>query len=445
MKEVIEVSIAGISFTFDSDAYKVMNEYLRKLEAGYAKHPDGREIVADIEARVAELILEHQESDKVIGRPLAEEIVRQMGYPDDMDSGEENPIEEFPRRFYRNPDGAKLAGICSGIGAYFKVDPVWIRLGIFAPLVLSLFGAPFGIWEFTGVWMSVFMMVVLVYFVLWIAVPMAKTPRQKLEMRGEKITADSIRQGFEDEASAMSGNEKSKKNASVWADIVYVIGKILQVFLKIILFFIAFVVGVTVIAVFVAIIAVIFGLNIAIGGITAATLGDMAGITPVGYIMLGLVVVIIPLFVLVYWLIKVIASSRTNRSFLTTIWIIWAIILVWFVALTFRNVDNIRYGVEDLIESMDDGRMEDYIERWEDDFFFEDDGEIRFESSVSRIRRVDGGPLTVEKRNGKTEMLVLPERSGTETYGREYGETPGDGDETTDNNNLNTEENGSYQ
>lgn len=417
MKEVVKVSISGIAFTFDEDGYRVMKDYLKKLETGYAKHPDGREIIADIEARVAELILEYQESDRVIDEELARRIVGRMGYPDDMDSGEENPVEEFPRRFYRNPEGAKLAGICSGIGAYFRVDPVWIRLGIFAPVLLSAISFwSHGLAQF---WGSLFGFIVLAYFILWIAVPMAKTPRQKLEMRGGKITADSIRQGFEDEAAAMNDSPRSRKNASVWADIMYVLGRILQIFIKVVVFFVAFVVGIVVLSLLIAVLAVLFGGTAALGGATLLAIPELAGISAAGYVALLLAVFLMPLFIFLYWLIKVIFSSRTNRSFLTVMWVIWAMILVWFIVMTVHNADRLRHGVKDTIEWFDDGHFEDRIDKWEDRMEEWEDaledawengkrGSIRIDPDVTRIRRTDGGPLELDRRNGKKEVMVLP-------------------------------------
>lgn len=67
------------------------------------RNPDGREIVADIEARIAELILNEQESDNVVSRALAESVVAQLGFPDDLDTEEEPPVEKIPKRLYRNP------------------------------------------------------------------------------------------------------------------------------------------------------------------------------------------------------------------------------------------------------------------------------------------------------------------------------------------------------
>ena len=117
------MSISGIAFSFDAEAYQVMKDYLDKLETGYAKKPDGREIVADIEARIAELILNEQESDNVVSRALAESVVAQLGFPDDLDTEEEPPVEKIPKRLYRNPDGAVLGGVCVRTGRLFPYRP----------------------------------------------------------------------------------------------------------------------------------------------------------------------------------------------------------------------------------------------------------------------------------------------------------------------------------
>ena len=164
MKEVVKVSISGIAFSFDAEAYQVMKDYLDKLETGYAKKPDGREIVADIEARIAELILNEQESDNVVSRALAESVVAQLGFPDDLDTEEEPPVEKIPKRLYRNPDGAVLGGVCSGLAAYFRTDPVWIRLAFFLPMLLVIF--PTG--DASAFFGSMFIMFVVLYIILWI-------------------------------------------------------------------------------------------------------------------------------------------------------------------------------------------------------------------------------------------------------------------------------------
>jgi phage shock protein C len=74
---------------------------------------------------------------------------------------------------FRDPDNRVLGGVCSGLGYYMEVDPVILRV-ILAVLFLA-FG--FGM---------------LVYLILWIAIPKAVTTAQKLEMRGESVNASTI-------------------------------------------------------------------------------------------------------------------------------------------------------------------------------------------------------------------------------------------------------------
>ena len=79
MKEVKKCSISGVAFTMDTDAYQELEAYLESLKKTYKETPDGAEIVADIEARIAELILSAQDSTRVVEKPLILNIIRQMG------------------------------------------------------------------------------------------------------------------------------------------------------------------------------------------------------------------------------------------------------------------------------------------------------------------------------------------------------------------------------
>lgn len=176
----------------------------RKPEKTYKETPDGAEIVADIEARIAELILSAQDSTRVVEKPLILNIIRQMGTAEDISEEEPGRSPEeprIPRRLYRDTENAKLGGVCAGIGKYFDVDPVWIRLAMFLPILLTVFQwIPFMRW--TGPMMgNLFGIFVICYIIMWFAVPAPRTARQKLEMNGEKITAQSIRETTEASAS----------------------------------------------------------------------------------------------------------------------------------------------------------------------------------------------------------------------------------------------------
>ncbi|UKI17745.1 MAG: hypothetical protein L6V80_06295 [Bacteroidales bacterium] len=54
MNEIKKCSIAGVSFTLEYDAYDALNAYIESLNDTYKDDPAGEEIIADIEARIAE-------------------------------------------------------------------------------------------------------------------------------------------------------------------------------------------------------------------------------------------------------------------------------------------------------------------------------------------------------------------------------------------------------
>lgn len=116
MKEVIKCSISGVAFTMDADAYQTLKEYLDTLKNNYEQTPDGAEIVADIEARIAELILSAQDNTRVVERPLVLNIIEQMGRAEDIAGdtvSETRAASEprIPRRLYRDTENAKLGGV----------------------------------------------------------------------------------------------------------------------------------------------------------------------------------------------------------------------------------------------------------------------------------------------------------------------------------------------
>lgn len=96
MNNIKKCSISGVAFTLDEEAYKTLEAYLDSLRASYGETADGKEIVADIEARIAELILTTQEGDRVVQKPLIDNIIAQMGSARDIseESSEEGSAGE---------------------------------------------------------------------------------------------------------------------------------------------------------------------------------------------------------------------------------------------------------------------------------------------------------------------------------------------------------------
>ncbi|HEX4374199.1 MAG TPA: PspC domain-containing protein, partial [Puia sp.] len=105
------------------------------------------------------------------------------------------------KRLYRSADDKIIAGVCGGLSSYFNID-IWIPRLIFAlPLIIVLISGTFHAmwwnWDFGFapriISSSLGSTLFISYIILWIAVPVATTSAEKLEMRGERVDLNSIR------------------------------------------------------------------------------------------------------------------------------------------------------------------------------------------------------------------------------------------------------------
>jgi len=191
MKKTVQVNLSGQVFTIDDDAYDLLSVYLQKISRLYERSAGKDEILSDIESRIAELLLERVSDDRsVVTIKDVQEVTEIMGNPEQFEedtmeeetagSGYSSREYQGQKRLFRDPDSPMIGGVCSGIGYYFGIDPLWIRLAF--AIALIFFG--------TGV---------LFYILLWIIIPEAKTTADKLAMRGEPVNIGSIGKSVEDE------------------------------------------------------------------------------------------------------------------------------------------------------------------------------------------------------------------------------------------------------
>ncbi len=313
MKEVIKCSIAGVAFTLDTDAYDTLRRYLDTLNDTYRTTPDGPEIVADIEARIAELILTAQDGSRVVDLPLVRNIIAQLGTPEDISGRGESPADgtpRIPRRFYRDTANARLGGVCSGVCRYFDIDPVWIRLAFFLPLLCSFFGwIPLVGW--TGPIMgNLFFIFTVCYCVAWFVVPAARSPRQKLEMNGERITAQSIRE------TAAASNDADRKAKPIVADAVSALGQVVLIAMKI-------VAGLLVFGLILTACGLIIGLfAVAVSGpelFAHSPLHDSG--TWISLLAIG--IALLPVLMLIYVLMCLIASRKPGGRIVLAFFLVW--------------------------------------------------------------------------------------------------------------------------
>lgn len=206
MKRTYTINISGTIFHIEEDAYEVLRKYLINLKKHFGEDGEGREILSDIEARIAEIFTEKMsDSQNVIIIGWVEEVIKTMGTPEDFveEAGGEGEISPGPakrkRRLYRDPDNRVFGGVCSGLGAYFQMDPVILRI-IFVVLFFITTGGA-----------------LIAYFVLWIAVPKAKTTAQRLEMRGQEATIKNIEKSIREEVKDVKESYKKFKKSDSYA------------------------------------------------------------------------------------------------------------------------------------------------------------------------------------------------------------------------------------
>jgi len=195
MKKTFTINISGTVFHIDDDAYERLNIYILQINKHFGNDADAREIVQDIESRISELFQERvKDGNEVITIDQVEEIIKIMGMPEAFaDANEEEEIKtKIPRsqgkKLYRDPDDRVLGGVCSGLGAFFNMDPIIIRL-IFVLLVFLGAGAS-----------------VPIYLILWIVVPKAASTAQRLEMKGEEVNINNISKTIKEEIQDVKEN-----------------------------------------------------------------------------------------------------------------------------------------------------------------------------------------------------------------------------------------------
>jgi len=188
MKKTLNINIKGIIFHLDEDAYTKLNNYLEEIKAHFKNKKGHDEIINDIENRIVELFQQKLNDKKqVIVMEDVDEVINIMGHPADFDEdSEEDPssnlMQKNKKRLFRNIDDRMLGGVCSGLGAYFNIDATLVRI-IFL-LALFLAGGS-----------------LVVYLVLWIVIPPARTVSEKLEMQGDPVTISNMEKAFKEEMS----------------------------------------------------------------------------------------------------------------------------------------------------------------------------------------------------------------------------------------------------
>ena len=230
MKEVERVSIGGYAFTLETDASAAAKAYLTELEAHYLGQEGGREIMEGIEERMAELLLDRCGNSGIVNLSAVQSVIDILGRPDKIEADDPAPqaapqAERPRKKLYRDLEHKQLGGVCSGLANYFEIDVAWLRIGFIVLAALCFFGVfHSGGWSLT---------VPVIYVVLWLAMPAARTAQERWAMKGDPATADDIRRNVQtgihemgDTAREVAGSDFFKTAGKV---LVVVVGMLLLV------------------------------------------------------------------------------------------------------------------------------------------------------------------------------------------------------------------------
>jgi phage shock protein PspC (stress-responsive transcriptional regulator) len=184
MKKTLQITIGGLIFNIEEDAYNKLGQYLEAIKKYFSSYESCDEITQDIEARIAEKFYDKNQSGGAIEMEDVDKIIKSMGtvsdfeaIKEDEDLSKEQSAETQTQektassedtdktahsgphtKFYRDGKHKALAGVLAGLAHRFEFDVVWARI-LFIVLGFGLIDLGIGFFIFIA------------YLVCWIAFP----------------------------------------------------------------------------------------------------------------------------------------------------------------------------------------------------------------------------------------------------------------------------------
>lgn len=351
MKKTFTANLNGTVFHIEEDAYDQLQRYLANIRAKFSGSSEAEEIMADIEARIAELFTERLHGREAVSMADVDHVKQVMGQPEDYVDGEADEGADQTegrayqhrsrhKRLFRNPDDRWIGGVLSGVAIYFGQNPLWFRIA-FIVILIGGWGSP-----------------VLLYLVMWALVPEAVTAAEKLEMHGEPVTVDNIKRMFEEgservkagaekvasEARDMGSRYKQQGYSAVrhTESLGYRLLNVLGKLLGIVLLFVSIIVGLTLIS---ALVGSTAGWNNS--SFTGGTgLMGLAGFifpdapSSILFTLSALALCLIPVLMLFLGSLWLLFRVRTPR------WLGWSLTVAFIVALALATWAGIRLGMD---------------------------------------------------------------------------------------------------
>jgi len=277
-------------------------------------------------------------------------------------SSASNQIGGLRKKLFRNPDNKILAGVCSGIGNYFGISP-WIPRALFLiPFITIAFNHDWGIFDlFSLIGFSFSPGSLIVYIILWLVIPEASSTAEKLEMKGEKVDMNSIKNSVMEE---MRGVQKkaeklAKEASSIASEKGPVLGNEIKTAARkggkslgdIIIFLVKAFAYLSIGIVVLTLVVVLF--SIAIGAIAVFPLKGFIvtdgwqNIFAWGTLLFFIAV---PVIGVITWIIRLFAKMKANRKILRVsfvcLWIIGWVCFIGLITSTLRDFKSINNPFE---------------------------------------------------------------------------------------------------
>lgn len=381
MEKAINITINGQVFYIEENGYEKLSEYLDSVKEHFSSMDE--EIVKDIESRIAEKFASKISSKKeVITTKDVESVIKSMGSVSDMDDFEdtEQPKKKEKKnkkRLMRDSDNAVIAGVSSGIAAYFDIDPILVRLVFAFSLLLGGTG-------------------IVAYIIMWLVMPEAKNASDKLEMRGEHVTLKKIEKEVKKKAEEM--REPANKFGAFLKSFFTVLGRIILIFIKVILI----IIGVSLlIAAIAAIVGIVFGVTTLGFNIDSPHLGipiNLSGLFSGPILILAMVSVAASVLVPLIFLFGA-GLSMIRRKWAFSAVLAITLLAIWFAslivggALAIKVAPEIERRVQDYENNVDEKTVEISVSDFD---------EIRAGTLVSE--------LNIHKSSESKLVVTAPER-----------------------------------
>lgn len=249
---------------------------------------------------------------------------------------------------------------------------------------------------------NLFGIFIVCYFIMWFAVPAARSARQKLEMNGERITAQSI-----SETTAASANDVDARAKPIVADVVSASGKVVLILMKILA-------GLIVFGLIMGACALIIGLfAILVGGpelMGMDKLVDFSLWIPV----LGIFILLIPVVLLIYVLMCLIASRKPGGKSVLVIFLVWLATIIACSCIAIKeNVGEKfrakRSAIEnvlntDVVVDGDTTSVKNLLKDYEDEKVVEEGGTVRISVPSKSVN------ITIDKNDSTFNMSAAQHR-----------------------------------